>query len=347
MSLNLPLEPKSKRNPTFTIIAAVLLIAIIGYIWWQRDETGLTDVAGIFPQGVVERNQVVADVDATSDQVQLVRSVVVTPPADNEASLSEFFLAQAEHDSITDWTGINGRTAIEIYIVQSGDTLWGIAAKFGLDVDTLRWSNPDLERNPDLLSVNTQMTILPVIGAYYTVVAGDTLAKIATRYGVAEADIINYPLNQLDTTALIKPGDKLVVPNGRKDVQLPAPKLDNQYPLAWPIQGRLTQGYHAQHLGIDLGAPYSSDVYAADAGTVIYAEWAKTGYGYTVIIDHGNGRQTLYSHLKGALVKSGEAVARGQVIGQVGSTGNSTGPHVHFEVRENDNQVNPLDYLRR
>ncbi|NIW44621.1 MAG: peptidoglycan DD-metalloendopeptidase family protein, partial [candidate division Zixibacteria bacterium] len=126
----------------------------------------------------------------------------------------------------------------------------------------------------------------------------------------------------------------------------PKPDLDTDYPLAWPISGRITQGYQDDHPALDIGAPYSSKVYAAGAGTVIYTRWARTGYGFTVIIDHSNNLKTIYSHLKGSLVESGTYVTRGQTIGEVGSTGNSTGPHVHFEVLEDGEQVNPLNYLR-
>ena len=97
-------------------------------------------------------------------------------------------------------------------------------------------------------------------------------------------------------------------------------------------------------MAVDIGGPYGTTVYAAAAGEVVYARWAETGYGYTLIIDHGDGLETWYSHLKGTLLQSG-FVERGAPIGEVGSTGNSSGPHVHFEVRLNGQQVNPLEYL--
>ncbi len=141
-------------------------------------------------------------------------------------------------------------------------------------------------------------------------------------------------------------GQRVIIPNGRRDLVIPAPALDPNYPLAWPIVGVVTQGYSPEHLAVDIGSAYGANVYAAEAGTVVHAQWARTGYGFTVIIDHGNNRQTLYSHLKGALVQPGQAVSRGEIIGAVGSTGNSTGPHVHFEVRQDGERVNPFDYLR-
>jgi len=124
--------------------------------------------------------------------------------------------------------------------------------------------------------------------------------------------------------------------------------------LIWPVSGPITSGYgmrwhpiygtYSMHTGIDIGAPHGAAVKAADGGTVIYAGWMG-GYGNTLIVDHGGGVSTLYAHLSGFAVSSGTTVSQGQVIAYVGSTGNSTGPHLHFEVRINGNHTNPLAYL--
>jgi murein DD-endopeptidase MepM/ murein hydrolase activator NlpD len=107
----------------------------------------------------------------------------------------------------------------------------------------------------------------------------------------------------------------------------------------------MTTGFESDHLALDIGAPYGSTIYAADSGTVSYAGWGEEGLGYTVVIDHGQGLETWYVHLKGALIQSGVGVVRGDPVGEIGSTGHSSGPHVHFEVRLNGQPVNPLDYL--
>ncbi|MGQ9516895.1 MAG: peptidoglycan DD-metalloendopeptidase family protein [Anaerolineae bacterium] len=232
------------------------------------------------------------------------------------------------------------------YIVRPGDTVFGIAQRFGLDIDTIRWSNPELERNPDYLRPGTALTILPVEGVYHQVAAGDTLESVARRYGVAVEDIINYPLNHLDSAdSPLEAGTWLIVPHGTKRLARPKPSPVTGYLFAWPIVGTVTQGYSAGHRAVDIGAPYGSPVYAARAGVVVHAGWSETGYGYTLIIDHGDGYRTLYSHLKGTWVSKGQKVAGGQLIGEVGSTGNSSGPHVHFEIRLNNARLNPLDYL--
>jgi murein DD-endopeptidase MepM/ murein hydrolase activator NlpD len=231
------------------------------------------------------------------------------------------------------------------YTVREGDSLWSIAAHFGLDVDTLRWSNEDLARNPDLLSVGQELTILPVKGAYHTVQTGETVGAIALAYGVTPSVIIDYPLNNLRPPYQVKSGQKLVIPGGRRELHWPKPDLSPGSAFAWPVVGQITQAYREKHPALDLGAPYGSPVYAAQAGTVTHSGWARTGYGYTVILDHGEGMQSLYSHMKGAWVTVGQKVERGQLIGEVGSTGHSTGPHVHFEIRVDGKRVDPSGYL--
>ncbi|MCC7354572.1 MAG: M23 family metallopeptidase [Anaerolineae bacterium] len=231
------------------------------------------------------------------------------------------------------------------YTVQSGDSVWTIAARFKLDIDTLRWSNPALARNPDRLQIGQVLVILPVRGAYYTVQAGDTLESIARTYGVDPAAIVAYPLNELKEPVTLLEGQKLVIPGGRKDIRLAKPPLSPVSPFAWPLWGEISQGYRAGHRAIDIGGPYDTPVYAARDGRVTFSGFSHVGYGYMVILDHGNGLTSLYGHLKGDYVSVGQRVKRGEMIGRLGSTGNSTGPHLHFEIRKNGANQNPLDYL--
>ncbi len=238
------------------------------------------------------------------------------------------------------------RTTITTYRIQPGDTLWDIAAAFDIDVDTIRWANPAVAQNPDLVPLGTELIILPVKGAYVTVQPGETVTLLAARWGVAPEDIVNYPLNNLRPGEPLQPGMKLVIPHGRRDVNLAPPGPPPAgFTYAWPIRGAITQGYSASHRALDLGAPYGAKVYAARAGRVTLRQWSVVGYGFLVIIDHGDGSQAYYSHLKGAWVNVGDWVARGDLVGEVGSTGNSTGPHVHFEIRVGGVPQNPLDFL--
>lgn len=352
--MGLSFEPEQKTGPAR--FAAILLIVVLGlvFLWWKQSHlqpdvlTETTaDIAPTATFAAPETAATPAEV-VSSGGVSLVYSAVVNTDT-TPALTADLYLADAEHpDDSAGWHGIMGRTGVETYTVQTGDTLWGIASSFGLDVDTLRWSNQSLEHNPDLLSPGDVLAILPVLGASYTVEAGDSIAKIAEKYGVADVDITNYPLNSLSEPYTLTPGQTLIIPNGKPNATpAPPPDLDEDFPVAWPLRGIVTQGYKPDsHLAIDIGTAYGSNVYAAADGTVIHAAWARTGYGYTIIIDHRNGLRTLYAHLKGALVSNGDFVARGQLIGAVGSTGNSTGPHVHFEVREENQRMNPLDYLK-
>lgn len=239
------------------------------------------------------------------------------------------------------------RPDVITYIVQPGDSDWSIARQFDLDVDTLRYSNEWMRLNPDLIFPDQEMVILPVKGAYVTVDADDTLESIALRYGVEPSAIRDFPLNNLDGDALMA-GQKLIIPDGRLDYadRVQPPGLGRGYALAWPLSGDITQGYHGGHPAIDIGAYYGAKVYASAAGQVTYARFSPDGWlGFRVVIAHGNGLQTAYNHMSDIYVEEGESVSRGQLIGQVGSTGNSTGPHVHFQVYQGNQRVNPLNYL--
>ncbi|MBN1992632.1 MAG: peptidoglycan DD-metalloendopeptidase family protein [Anaerolineae bacterium] len=353
MRLDLYIGPRrQRRGRGILLVFAVLML--IGLIAWQQGwlpeavtarleqqagpETLLPAAAPLPPESALTTPDTVR-----SQPVMNLPSIAPTATPQTQAYTADLYQEAAVDDEIP-WPNVGGRAKIVTYTVQEGDTLWSIAAQFELDVDTLRWSNPDLERNPDVVPLGAELLILPVQGVYHRVAAGDTVEDIAARYGVSKEDITHYPPNALYAPYELESGQGVIVPYGRKELDIPKPSLSPDSPLAWPLVGPITQGFHADHLAIDLGGPYGTTVYAADDGEVIYARWAETGYGYTLIIDHGEGLETWYSHLKGTFLQSG-FVARGDPIGEVGSTGRSTGPHVHFEVRVKGERVNPLDYL--
>jgi len=248
------------------------------------------------------------------------------------------------------------REEIVTYIVQSGDTVSGISAKFGISDGTLLWSNPALENNPDLLSIGQKLVILPVEGVYHDVEPGDTIASLAKRYKVAPEAITQYPLNHLNPPYVLSRGQKLVIPGGTKPIR---PRIVHAYRgpappnaakgtgiFGWPVTGRITQRYSKHHRALDIGAAWGGPIFASDSGYVAFAGWDRTGYGNMILIDHGNGFLTRYAHLSKFLVKVGQSVSKGTVIGKVGSTGHSTGPHLHFEIIKNGVPRNPFNYLR-
>ena len=251
---------------------------------------------------------------------------------------------------------------IRTYTVQPGDTIFGIAQRLGLNPESLQWANPTLENNPDLLNIGDQLKIPPMDGVLHTVRSGDTLNGIAQRYKVAVDTIIGFTGNKLkDANSSLVLDQEIFVPGGVKPFQAPAqlaviPRASTQTPynalkgsgaFAWPATGQITQYYWRGHPGIDVASWVGNPVKSADSGYVVevVGGWS-SGYGLHVIIDHGNGFQTLYAHLSSVWVSTGENVSKGQQIGAVGSTGNSTGPHLHFEVRYQGVGQNPLSYLR-
>lgn len=251
------------------------------------------------------------------------------------------------------------RSSIITYTVEDGDTISEIADKFNISTNTILWEN-DLGTR-DFIKPGQKLQILPITGLTYTVKRGDTLAAIATRYRAKDEDIIE--VNKLTDASDLKVGAKIIIPDGIPptapsqaiartpsrasigDIFKPAAPATGRF--NWPtISRRISQYYRGwRHTGLDIAAPMGQPVYAAEDGVVITSGWSRGGYGYYIIIDHGDGVQTLYGHNSLLLVERGDRVIKGQVIGHVGSTGRSTGPHVHFEVRIDGNRVNPLEYL--
>lgn len=251
---------------------------------------------------------------------------------------------------------VSADDGVRIYVVQAGDDLVGIAARFGLRRETLIWANKSLEADPGMLYVGQELYILPVDGVYYTVKQGDTWPAIAERFQVSVETILNSEYNA-GSLSLGQPeaGHKVVVPGGVKPFKPQEVRLPPQPTVSatsqgtgnwvWPVGGYISQGYWDLHRAIDIAARHGDVVMAADAGTVVYAEWGWAGYGNLVVVDHGNGFRSYYGHLYGFYVDVGEQVERGQPLGALGNTGLSTGPHLHFEIREDGVLRDPLDFL--
>lgn len=253
-------------------------------------------------------------------------------------------------------------TRVEEYVVQSGDTLIKIAEEFGVNVETILWEN-DLTIRSYIRPGDT-LRILPVSGIRYRIAKRDTVEKIARLYAVAATEIVRLNGLEEEGSNLVV-GEYLIIPGGKKlstpsarqralvdrstTRSIPGPSSASKFlGMIWPSTiRRITQYFGWRHTGIDIAGPVGTPIYAADAGTVIRSQcgW-NGGYGCYVIIDHGGALHTLYGHASRLFVTPGESVAKGQTIALMGSTGRSTGSHVHFEVRTSGRRVNPLGYVR-
>ena len=260
------------------------------------------------------------------------------------------------------------------YRVQSGDSVWKIANDFGVSIESIYYANYDiLYDQADNLMPNQELTIPPVSGIYHRWRSSDTFESVASKYGATVQDILLFVGNDIDlANPQVEPGTQVMVPGGNRELIVFGPSIvgvdasgnsistfngpgacstgvglmGNGF-FIWPTAVHYLTGndFGPGHNGIDLGAGAGSALFAADNGTVIYAGWMNGGYGNFVVIDHGNGFQTWYEHLESLGVSCGENVFQGSVIGAAGTTGNSTGAHLHFEIRYAGTPVNPWDYL--
>ncbi|MBI3954881.1 M23 family metallopeptidase [Candidatus Gottesmanbacteria bacterium] len=239
------------------------------------------------------------------------------------------------------------------YEVVKGDTLALIADKFGISVDTIKWVN---SLKTEKLMPAQILKIPPVTGMVHKAKPGDTVYSIAKKYKAEAQNIVNFPANDfadLDTFSL-NVGQIVFVPDG---VMPEAAPIFQKAPVPqfiagvggkfiWPTQGLITQNPVSYHMAVDIANASAPPVAAGDAGVVSFANCQRYGYGCHVIIKHPDGYETLYAHLSAYYVSVGDKVGRGQVIGKMGSTGRSTGTHLHFEVRRNGVLLNPLSFLK-
>lgn len=260
----------------------------------------------------------------------------------NSALLSETGPAGTSADI----SGQNINGEISIYVVRPGDSLSQIAKMFGVSTNTIIWAN-DIQRG--LITPGQTLVILPISGVQHAVKKGDTIKSLAAKYNADAEEIISF--NNLPENGALEVGVEITIPDGvleapvktssgSRIVKLPGLPTYSGYYLR-PVTGaRKTQGIHGYN-GVDLGAPTGTEVMASAGGQVIISKssgW-NGGYGNYIVIKHQNGTQTLYSHTSKNLVSVGEYVNQGQAIALVGSTGKSTGPHLHFEVR---GAINPF-----
>ena len=250
------------------------------------------------------------------------------------------------------------------YVVQNGDTLSGIATKFSVTSDSIKWSNGITDENS--IKPGQELSIPSVTGILYTVKSGDSLEGIANKFKTSSALILAQNDLYGEDIAI---GMQLIVPNGviEAPAPAPAPKVatattksssygSGRYGSSAPIgrtgsfrfptvAGRsgYYNGYH--WWAIDIPNSIGTPIYASDSGQIVEAKYGYNGgYGNTIMISHGSGFSTRYAHMSTLLILGGY-VQKGQVIGYMGSTGRSTGSHLHFEISVNGSKVNPMKYL--
>ncbi|HET7769151.1 MAG TPA: M23 family metallopeptidase [Chloroflexota bacterium] len=263
------------------------------------------------------------------------------------------------------------RAEILTYKVQPGDTIWDIGARFNVGSYSVLWSN-GLDEDA-IIKPGQELKIPPIPGTLHAVKADDDLDSIAKKYNVEPAAIVDY--NGLRPGEGLTLDKLLVVPGGQLPlvrrapvapiappvttirpatpaqttvprVQVPAPApAGPSGRFAWPARGLITTYFSGWHPGLDVAAAVGTPIGAADGGTVTFTGWDSTGYGYRVVISHGNGYTTTYNHLSSIAVRVGQQVGKGQTIAGMGSTGRSTGSHLHFEILRNGSFVNPLGIL--
>jgi murein DD-endopeptidase MepM/ murein hydrolase activator NlpD len=282
---------------------------------------------------------------------------------------------------------LHGQGSFSSYTVEAGDTLLTVALEVGVDVGDLPCAiTPTFDRSQPLV-IGDLLEVPPAGWRCHQVEPDESLTQIATIYGLNPIEIIDVSWNQLDASALgdqpLVQGRYVRVPptlgdgtdGGFLNFMLDQPlsvspmtayaiggtkprvspmigPLPEAWPYGsgnfmWPVYGWLSQGYRGDHRAIDIAAPPGTFVTAADRGVVMRAGWNDQGYGIFVVVDHNIDYITLYAHLTELFVKEGDVVAQGQIIGTIGSTGNSTGPHLHFEIRDFGRRANPLDLLIR
>ena len=323
---------------------------------------------------------------AIGNEAALAAALPTPAPTEVQPELPEFakidtYTGIERTVLITTTLPARAREDVIVYTVEQGDTLFGIAEKFGLKPETLLWGNQlVLGDNPHNLRPGQELNILPVNGTYYRWTAGDGLNGVAKFFGVDPEDIITYPGNHLNLEQIgdfadpsIEPGTWLIIPGGTREfITWSAPVIPRDNPgvakvlgpgacgsivdgavgvgsFIWPANNHFLSGFDyspsTNHSGIDIDGNTGDAIYAVDNGVVVYAGWNNWGYGNVVVVNHGNGWQTLYAHLNTYNVGCGQSVFQGNVIGAMGDTGNSSGSHLHYEMMYNGAKVNPWDYL--
>jgi len=357
-------------DPTLRIATAISTVLMVLLVVWVIDTFYLTDSQQMSEAALVANAETLPNPTAT-----------ILPPDFHAGGSNPVGIARdAELNTVLPVRNV--RFEVSDYTVETGDSIFSIADKFNLKPESILWGNRyTLGDDPHFLMPGQTLNILPVDGVYHQWSAGEGLNGVATFYGVTPEDIINWPGNELNPAEIgdyanpnIEPDKMLVIPGGQGTyTDWRTPRISRDEPATakhlgpgacsgnfqgvtgtlsflWPSTERYLSGFdyspETNHFGIDIAGRLGNAIYSADNGVVVYAGWNDYGYGEMIVIDHGFGWQTLYAHLSQISVGCGQEVYRGDTIGLMGSTGRSTGPHLHFEMRSDEyGRVNPWDFL--
>ena len=338
----------------FLWVVAFLLLAGAGYIGWVNYFTD-QDLSLTLP-----RNNTIIDKPLLASGNYRIPDFILEEREPAITRSAKLFTIIPERENTKPFT----------HLVAFNDSMFGLAEKYGLEPESILWSNYNtLQDNPHSLTPGMELVIPPINGIYYQWEVGDDVASVAAKFKTDPDLIINWIGNDLDLLdPVIIAGDMVMIPDGKRDLQQwiiptiargaagvssgiygdgacsgPYDGLYGGGGFIWPTAGHSLSGndYWSGHMAIDINLVIGEPVYASDAGVVVFAGWAAGGYGYVVVVDHGTGYQTLYAHLSAVTSGCGQSVVQGQTIGLGGNTGNSTGAHLHFEVRYQGGFVNP------
>jgi len=311
------------------------------------DASVISFFSNIFSNEDIKQEVLLAETN--SQNIALLQAV---PNSDPNAAKGGGDITIVEDEALLSETGPSGTAAdieegssdgmISTYIAQKGDSISSIAKMFNVSVSTIEWAN-DLKSGSHIKE-GQALIILPISGVKYTVKSGDNLKKIVAKYKGDIEEVLQY--NNLSLDSQLAVGETIIIPNGRIESVAASPKGSNKkirganspfyagYYIR-PIEGgRKSQGLHGYN-GVDLAAPTGTPIYASASGMILISKnygW-NGGYGQYVVMEHPNKTQTVYGHMSKNISYQGQYVAQGDIIGYVGSTGRSTGPHLHFEVR--------------
>ena len=353
-------ETQEKKQPALNRgiywgawVVAITLVGIAGYLGWQV----VTVQAGTAAQPPID----------VSNQAPIIGEIDLSLP---QLSEPEQYSAIDRETNLHTIIPPRSRQDVLEHTVETGDSVFGIASDYGLEPESVLWANYTLlNDNPDQLSPGMVLKVPPTDGVLYEWQEGDTLQAVADRFEAKLDDILGWSGNKFDLTNPVVENESLVMlPGGHREFKqwivptIPRGRAGVSSSLygggtcpggyegaygtggfIWPADNHYLSGndYWSGHLAIDIAAGTGARIYAADSGVVVFAGSALGGYGNMVVIDHGNGYQSLYAHLSSVGVSCGQSVLQGQYIASAGNTGYSTGPHLHFEIRYLGGFINP------